>query len=145
MKHTILPTALALALTASLAFAQTPTPAPDPQAAPQTTPAPIARPQHAPDPQRETKRLTKALNLTPDQAAKLEPILADRDQKLAALRANDSLAPKDLHKQLHAVQKSTEEQFAAVLTPDQLQQLKTLRQRRPGAGQAQLPTPPPAA
>ena len=143
MKRTILPAALTLVLAGSVAFAQqtqTP-PAPDAQ---QSTAAPEHHHRH-PSPERETARLTKQLNLTTDQAAKVEPILADRDQKLEALWSNTALAPQDKHQQMRAIHESTQQQLDAVLTPDQVQQLKALRHQHRGNGQEQPPTPPPAA
>ena len=144
MKRTILPAALALVLAGSVAFAQQTqtTPAPDAQ-----QPA-AAAPEHHhrhPSPERETARLTKQLSLTSDQAAKVEPILADRDQKLSALWSNTALAPQDKHQQMRAIHESTQQQLDAVLTPDQVQQLKAMHHGHRGNGQEQPSTPPPAA
>jgi len=145
MNRTILSTAIALALTGSMALAQQQTPAPDsPQA---------GAPQHQwhqrrPNPEREAARISRVLYLSPDQTAKLEPIFADRDQKIAALWQNQNLAPQDRHQQMRAIQQGTREQLATVLTPDQLQQLKTLRHEHgphgPGQwqGHGQPPAPP---
>ena len=142
MKRTILPAALALVLAGSVAFAQQTTPAPAPDAQ-----QPAAAPHHHrhPSPERETARLTKQLNLTADQAAKIEPILADRDQKMKDLWSNTALAPQDKHQQMHAIHESTKQQLDAVLTPDQVQQLKAMHHGHRGNGQEQPPTPPPAA
>ncbi|MES2390439.1 MAG: hypothetical protein V4555_02275 [Acidobacteriota bacterium] len=162
MNRLILPAALALALSGSVALAsqaqaqQAPAPIERPDAAQQSAPAPdTQQPMHrhhkAPNAQRELARLSQQLNLTPDQSSKLGPILADREQKVAALKANDQLADSDKHHQMHAIQKSTEEQLATVLTPDQLQQMKDMRKNhehhgRHGGPQAtpdQAPPPPP--
>jgi protein CpxP len=136
MKHGILPAALTFLMAGtlaagSLAVAQT-------AAAPDANQPPAATaPAHTPDPQRQTARIAKQLNLTADQTAKLEPILADRDQKIAALRANTSLAPRDAKKQMHAIVENTRTQLAAVLTADQLQQLKSMQHAHGHRGQAQ--------
>lgn len=117
MKRLLVPAALALALAAGVVVAQTPTtPPPDGQ----------KHAHHLHDPQKEAQHLSKALNLTPDQTAKLAPILADRDQKMAALRGDGQAPPPDARKQMHAIQKSTIEQLATILTPDQLQQMKSM-------------------
>lgn len=147
MKRTILPAALALslALSGALAFGQQT----DPQQQ-QTAPnaqQPYHRHFHKPNPQRETARLTQQLNLSPEQSSKLEPILADRDQKVADLWSNQQLAPQDKHQQMRAIQQSTRQQLEAVLTPDQLQQMKAMHhghRRGPynGTGQPQPPSPP---
>jgi Spy/CpxP family protein refolding chaperone len=144
MNRTILSTAIALALTGSLALAQAPQQTPD---SPQSG-APHQWHHRQPSPEHEAARISRVLNLTPDQTAKLEPIFADRDQKLAALWQNQDLAPQDRHQQMRAIQQSTREQLSTVLTPDQLQQLKTLRHEHgphgPGQwqGHGQPPAPP---
>jgi protein CpxP len=115
MNRLLLSTSLALALSGSLVFAQ------------QTAaPAPAAKSTHANNPQRETARLTKKLNLSADQSAKLEPILANRDQKIAALKSDTTITPMIAQKQMHAIRQQTMQQLATVLTPDQMQQMKSL-------------------
>lgn len=67
--------------------------------------------------------MTRELNLTSDQQTKVQPILADRDQKLDALRNDTSLTPDAQKTQMHEIQKSAHQQLAGVLTPDQLKQM----------------------
>jgi len=122
MNRATVPAALAVILSGSLLFAQ------QPQAQPQQDQPQAAAPAHAPNPHRQAMRLTRELNLTPDQAAKLEPIFASRDQQVAQLRSNTALAPADMHKQMRAIQRSTRSQLSTVLTPDQMQQLKSIQQ-----------------
>jgi Spy/CpxP family protein refolding chaperone len=157
MKRIMLPASLALslALSGSMVFAQQPQ---SNEQAPQNTPdaqqaAPGAQQPsawqhhgHRHDPQRETARLTRTLNLTPDQASRLEPILADRDQKMAALHSNQALAPQDRHQQMHVIQQSTREQMEAILTPAQMQQLRAMHHGRHGSpDQPQQANPSPGA
>ena len=121
MNRSYLPAALALiVLSGSLAFAQAPADAP------QT--APMHR-HHGLNPHREAAMLTKKLNLTPDQSAKLEPILADRDQKLRALRQNTALSQADFRTQMRSIHHDTKTQLESVLTPDQQAQLKSMRRQ----------------
>lgn len=127
MYRAYLPKALALTVLAAgitFAGAQQTQPAPD-AAVPQTS-APMHG-HHMADPQHQAKRLSKELNLTPDQTSKVEPILADRDQKMQALWTNSALAPADRRQQMKTIQQDTEQQMAGVLTPDQLTQLKAMR------------------
>jgi protein CpxP len=127
MKRIILSTSLALALSTSLALAQQQ----------DTPPAPIAKAHHhAHNPQREAARLSKKLNLSSDQTAKLEPILADRDQKIAALTSDTSISPMIMHKQMHDIHQQTRQQLATILTPDQLQQMKSFRHGHGAPAQA---------
>jgi periplasmic protein CpxP/Spy len=131
MKHLLLSTSLALALSGSLAFAQ--------QA---ETPASPAKQHHAHNPQRETAKLTKRLNLSPDQSAKLEPILADRDQKMTALRNDTTISPVVMQQKMKALHQQTRQQLASVLTPEQLQQMKSHHNNHRGPSQTQPLTPP---
>jgi predicted outer membrane protein len=136
MNRFILSTSLALAFSGTLVFAQqqdtTPTPAPA-----------SAVKAHHHNPQREAARLSKRLNLSSDQTAKLEPILADRDQKLAALN-NTTISPVVIKQQMKAIHQRTMQQLAAVLTPDQLQQMKS-RHHGHGAPAQTQPQPNPQA
>jgi protein CpxP len=138
MKRFILSTSLALALSGALAFAQ------QPDAAPTQVPAENAH-HHAHNPQREATRLSKKLNLSPDQTAKLEPILADRDQKLAALNNNNTtISPLVMKQQMKAIHQQTMQQLATVLSPDQIQQMKARHHGRGVPAQTQ-PQPNPQA
>jgi periplasmic protein CpxP/Spy len=136
MKRLILPAILALST--SVIFAQQPA-APAPDAA--ATPAPH---HHAPNPEKQTARLTKELNLTPDQATKIQPLIADHQQKLAAVAADTSLTDDARQSQLKAIRKEFEKSLRTVLTPDQLTQMKTLHKEHEGAGATEPLTPPSA-
>jgi periplasmic protein CpxP/Spy len=127
MHRAYLPKALALTLlTAGLgiAGAQQTQSAPDTNAPQQTAPY---HHRHAPNPQKQAEHLGKKLNLTPDQTAKIEPILAARDQQMQTLWQNRQLAPQDRHQQMRSINKTAEEQMATVLSPDQMAQLKAMR------------------
>jgi Spy/CpxP family protein refolding chaperone len=128
----ILSTALLFALAGGIAVAQAPAP---------QSPAPSAHKHHDRDPHRAAMKLSKRLNLTPDQTAKVEPIIADRQQKISALKANTQLTPEDRKKQIHAIHQETEQQLAGILTPDQLQQLKSMRHGHHGHKGNQPATP----
>jgi protein CpxP len=130
MNRILLSTSLALALSGSLAFAQQ-------QGA---APAPTAKHHHAHNPQREAAKLSKKLNLSSDQTAKLEPILADRDKKIAALNNDTTISPAVMKQQRQAIRQQTRQQLATVLTPDQIQQLRGMRHGN-GRGQQQQSAP----
>jgi Spy/CpxP family protein refolding chaperone len=98
--------------------------------------APVAAPQHQPNPQHQAKELAKKLALTPDQTAQLEPILADRDQKVATLAANTTLDPKAQRQQRRAIMVDTEQKLNAILSPDQQQQYAALKAKRKEHAQA---------
>jgi Spy/CpxP family protein refolding chaperone len=122
----------------SAAFAQ----APD-QTAPPAPQAAVA-PHKQPDPAKEARRLSKQLDLTPEQTSQIAPILADREQRIQTLESSTTLDPKSIHKQRRAIMLDSEQKLNAVLTPAQQQQFATLRADRKHKGEA-TPPPPPAA
>jgi Spy/CpxP family protein refolding chaperone len=124
MKRILLSTALTLALTGTAMFAQqTQLPENAPNA---NAPAHHFR-HHAPNPQHQAEFISKKLNLSADQTAKLTPIFADRAQKFQALMQDQSLTQDQRHAQMKTIRESTQQQLATVLTPDQLSQLKAMR------------------
>jgi protein CpxP len=134
MNRLLLSTSLALALSSSLVVAQQQDTAP--------APAPAAKAHHAQNPQREAARLSKRLNLSSDQTAKLEPILADRDKRIAALTNDTTISPVVMQQQMKAIHQQTRQQLATILTPDQLQQIKS-HHRGQGAPAQAPPQPQP--
>ena len=152
MKRLILTAALSLSLAGPVALsalAQQTAPPPPPSSDTQGPPA--GRMHRSRDPHREAEMLSKHLNLTPDQTSRLEPILADRQTRIEALRSNSSLDGKARHEQMRSIQEDTQTKMAGVLTPDQLQQLKQMRGRMGrhgrggpnGPGGPDAPPPPP--
>ena len=126
MKRIILPLSLAFSLSCGAAFAQ----GTDPAAAMQQQ-APATQGyrhrHHAPNPQKQAEHLRETLNLTADQTAKVEPILANRDQQMRALWQNQQLTPQDRHQQMRSINQTAEGQMSGVLSVDQMNQLKSMR------------------
>jgi Spy/CpxP family protein refolding chaperone len=137
-------TALAAAslFTAGSAFGQNTTPAPNaPAAGAPTTPpgAPRAR-----------MDIAKALNLTDDQKAKVQPILDAQRQKARAVMQDDSLSTDDKRAKMKEIRDATAAQLKPILTPEQLatwQKMQTRMRRMapPAGGAAPAPGGPPAA
>jgi periplasmic protein CpxP/Spy len=123
MKRLFLTSSLALALTGTLALAQSTSTPPD-------TTQGYHRHHHAPNPQRVAQRMGERLGLSADQTAKLEPIFADSQQKMAALRADTSLSPEQRHQQFRTIHESVKTQLATVLTAQQMQELQQMRHGR---------------
>jgi Spy/CpxP family protein refolding chaperone len=73
------------------------------------------------DPNRQSQRLTKKLNLTADQQQQLLPILTDRNQQVQAVLNDNSLSRKDRHERMLAIRQDSENKIKAVLTPEQQQ------------------------
>ena len=67
-----------------------------------------------------------------DQTAKLTPIFAESDQKRQALFQDQSITVGQMREQMKSIHQNTEQQLATVLSPDQLQQLKSMRHGRRG-------------
>ena len=82
-------------------------------------------------------RLTRQLNLTPDQQAKIEPILRDTADKVKK-------AHQEEFDKIRPILQASDDQIAAILTPEQQAELKQMaakrdedfqrRQRQWGAG-----------
>lgn len=142
MNRTLLAATLVLALSGTATIAQQPAPAPDGQ-------QPPPRHFHRQNPQREAERLSQRLNLTPDQTTRLTTIFANRDQQMEAIRSNGQLTQQDAHMQMRALMKSTQDQLATVLSPDQMQQMRQMHHGPHGphgqwqGGGQQVPPPPP--
>lgn len=126
MKQIVLTSALLLSFAGTAAFAQTA--APQAQAAAPQTQTPHKQHYRAHNPHKTALKMGKKLNLSRDQTAKLEPILAERQQKMKALRTDTTLTADQKKDQRHQIQENTRTELSGVLTPDQMQQLKNMRQ-----------------
>lgn len=124
----------ALAASASTSFAQAPA------RAAQTAVDPAGQPK-SPDQQAERRAqyLTKELGLTPDQQARLTPILLAQRQEMQALRSQvQTGGRRGMGQDLKASQTQYDTQIKAVLTPEQYakfgqlkaEQRDKLRERR---------------
>ena len=86
-------------------------------------------------------RLAQMLNLTPDQKAKVEPVIDQRNEKMRAVFQDQTLSRDDKMAKIKQIRSDTDTQMKAILNDDQFAQWQKLtqpRQRRPM-------TPPPAA
>jgi Spy/CpxP family protein refolding chaperone len=92
--------------------------------------SPAQRPAHVPNPRHQAKKMAKALNLTPDQVSKIEPILADRDQQVQSLRSDATLAPNDRKAKMHSIRQDSDSRIEALLTDIQKQQYEQIKQSR---------------
>ena len=120
MKKLLFPLLAASAFTIGTATAQTIAPA---NAETMDMPAREGRMQGNPDEmaKRQTERLTKELNLTPAQSAKVQQILLARGQEMQALRSQprDDAHRGQMREQVQANRAKYEAQFKEVLNPDQ--------------------------
>lgn len=77
----------------------------------------------------KAQAIAQQLNLTPQQKAKILPILADEAPKVEAVKNNSSLSGMQKMQQLRAIHQQTDPQMKAILTPAQYQKLQAIRQQ----------------
>ena len=79
------------------------------------------------DPDRQLAHLTKTLNLSADQQTQIKPILVDRQQKIQALRQDQTLSQQDRHSKVMAIRQDTRTRLEVALNDQQKQQLEEMR------------------
>jgi periplasmic protein CpxP/Spy len=80
----------------------------------------------------KAQAIAQQLNLTPQQKEKVLPILADEVSKVQAIKNDNSLSKMQKMQQLRAIHQQTDPQMKAILSPEQYQKLKTIRQQTIG-------------
>jgi len=73
--------------------------------------------------------IAQQLNLTPQQKAKVLPILAEEAPKVQAIKNDNSLTKIQKVQRLKAVHEQTDPQMKAILSPAQYQKLQAIRQQ----------------
>src|SRR6266508_3512652 len=73
--------------------------------------------------------ISQQLDLTPQQKAKVLPILADEAPKVEGIKNNSSLSGFQKMQQIRAIHQQTDPQMKAILSPDQYQKLQAIRQQ----------------
>ena len=71
--------------------------------------------------------IAQQLSLTPEQKAKVLPILAQEAPKVQAIKNDNSLSKIQKVQQLKAIHQQTDPQMKAILSPEQYQKLKQIR------------------
>jgi hypothetical protein len=82
------------------------------------------------DPAKQAAHLGQKLGLTSDQVAQIQPILADRQQKMQTLRADNSLSQPDRHTKAQAIMQDSNSKIEAVLSDPQKQQFEQMLAER---------------
>jgi len=80
----------------------------------------------------KAQAMAQQLNLTPQQKEKVLPILAAEVPKVQAIKNDNSLSKMQKMQQLRAIHQQTDPQMKAILSPEQYQKLKTIRQQTIG-------------
>jgi Spy/CpxP family protein refolding chaperone len=73
--------------------------------------------------------ISQQLNLTPEQKAKVLPILAEEAPKVQAIKNDNSLSRTQKMQQIRAIHHQTDPQMKAILSPEQYQKLQGIRQQ----------------
>ena len=69
------------------------------------------------------------MNLSDDQKAQIKPIIADRQQKMQALRSDTSLRRGQKGRQMKSIMEDSDKKINAILTADQQKQYAELKQQ----------------
>jgi periplasmic protein CpxP/Spy len=77
----------------------------------------------------KAEAISQQLNLTPQQKAKILPILREEGPKVEAIKNNTSLSNLQKVQQLRAIHQQTDPQMKAILSPAQYQKLQAIRQQ----------------
>ena len=100
-------------------------------------------------PDQRLEMMTKQLNLTADQQAKIKPLLESESQQMQTLRADTSLSREDRMSKMTQIRQGTNDQIKSSLNPDQQQKFEQMMSRQAhhhGPGETPPPgqsTPPP--
>jgi len=105
--------------------------------------------QHIHTPQsidQELARLTKDLELAPEQQQKVRPLLDEHHDKIQALLdKNPTASRQELGPQIHAISDETHRKIHALLTDHQKELEKAMQQREHNGGENRRSAPPAAA
>jgi hypothetical protein len=105
--------------------------------------------QHIHTPQsidQELARLTKDLELTPEQQQQVRPLLEEHHDRIQALLdKNPTASRQELGPQIHAISDETHRKIHALLTDHQKQLEKAMQQREHNGGENRRYAPPAAA
>jgi protein CpxP len=78
----------------------------------------------------QIKHLSKKLNLTSDQQAKLKPILEDQRKQMEAVHNDSSLSREDKFSKMQALRQSSDTQIKGVLTDEQSKSFDKMREEQ---------------
>ena len=105
--------------------------------------------QHIHTPQsidQELARLTKDLELTPEQQQQVRPLLDKHHDRIQALLdKNPTASRQKLGPQIHSISDETHREIHALLTDHQKELEKTMQQREHNGGENRRSAPPAAA
>lgn len=74
--------------------------------------------------------MSKELNLTDDQKAKLKPVLADESKQMQGVRNDTTLTEEQKRDKMKELHQSTDTQINDILTPDQQKKYEDLKSQQ---------------
>ena len=77
----------------------------------------------------KAQAIAQQLNLTPQQKEKVLPILVAEGPKVQAIKNDNQLSKIQKIQQIRAIHQQTDPQMKAILSPEQYQKLKAIRQQ----------------
>jgi Spy/CpxP family protein refolding chaperone len=83
-----------------------------------------------PSADRMLQRMTTQLNLTPDEQAKIKPIIENQIQQMNTLRQDTTLTPAQRRSEMMALRQQIMTNMQSVLTSDQYSQYQQMMTRR---------------
>jgi len=89
----------------------------------------LAQPSPAQGKSAKLEAISQQLNLTPEQKAKILPILAAEGPKVQKIKNDNSLSKFQKIEQIKAIHQQTDPQMKAILSPEQYQKLQGIRQQ----------------
>jgi periplasmic protein CpxP/Spy len=78
----------------------------------------------------QLKHLTKKLNLSDDQQAKLKPILEDQSKQMDTIHNDSSLSREDRFSKMQALRQNSDTQIKSVLNEDQQKNFDKMREEQ---------------
>ena len=75
------------------------------------------------------EEISQYLNLTPEQKAKVLPVLAGEVPKVKAIKEDHSLSKIQKTQQIKAIHQQNDPQMKAILSPEQYQKLQAMRHK----------------
>ena len=75
----------------------------------------------------KVQAIAQQLNLTPEQKAKILPILTDEVPKVEKVKSDNSLSRMQKMQAIKSIHTQTDPQMKAILTPDQYKKLQDIR------------------
>jgi protein CpxP len=77
----------------------------------------------------KAEAISQQLNLTPQQKAKILPILREEAPKVEAIKNDNSLSKLQKVQQIRAIHQQTDPQMKAILSPAQYEKLQAIRKQ----------------